>query len=481
MRLSVGSGGAEAVDHLGGEGLDLWFFSRSLRRRYSPMRRSRSGDVIVGDQDRRIDGDLRAEIALGLERAAGLALGDRPLQHRLVEFIADLLICPGLFVAEQIARPANIEVVTGQLEACAQRVEVDRPSAASPPPRHRRASSTGRRGRATDRAGPAETVGAVDDHRVGRGNVDAAFDDGGRYQHLELAVATSGRAARRHSEPQAPLSADIPRYLAGRRRAGCAPRGGRPAASGSPTVRAARHRHLQRARDRRRGQRQHMNVGLSAFNRSFVRHAEPLLLVDDDEAQPLELDILGEQRMGADDDVDIARGRAVALTFFASLAVTRRERRPILIGSLEPGRNCCNAGGRQGGRADHRTCIPAIAATSGAQRHPVLPKPTSPDDPAGPLACPRSGRPAHRRSPGPDRRFPLVREAVDECRIARAVGLRPLAGAQRAFGGGGDQLTRDLADALLHLRLATLPRLAAQTVERRPVPRPSHSGSGLRG
>lgn len=54
-----------------------------------------------------------------------------------------------------------------------------------------------------------------------------------------------------------------------------------------------------------------MNVGLERLQPFLVRHAEPLLLVDDDEAQPLELDILGEQRMGADDDVDIARGRAV--------------------------------------------------------------------------------------------------------------------------------------------------------------------------
>ena len=44
--------------------------------------------------------------------------------------------------------------------------------------------------------------------------------------------------------------------------------------------------------------------------------------------------------------------------------------------------------------------------------------------------------------------------------------LRDEAGAQRALGGGGDEVARDLADALLHLGLAPLPRLAAELVER---------------
>ncbi len=74
-----------------------------------------------------------------------------------------------------------------------------------------------------------------------------------------------------------------------------------------------------------------MDVGLQRLQPLLVGDAEPLFLVDDDEAQPLELDILGEQRMGADDDIDIAARRAV-LGRLASVAVTRRERRPILIG-----------------------------------------------------------------------------------------------------------------------------------------------------
>ena len=51
-----------------------------------------------------------------------------------------------------------------------------------------------------------------------------------------------------------------------------------------------------------------MHIGLERLQPFLVGDAEMLLLVDDDEAEALELDGLGEQRMGADDDIDIARG-----------------------------------------------------------------------------------------------------------------------------------------------------------------------------
>ena len=68
----------------------------------------------------------------------------------------------------------------------------------------------------------------------------------------------------------------------------------------------ARHRHLQRARDRRRGQGQDVDVGAQRLQPLLVGDAEALLLVDDDEAELPELDALGEDRVGADDDVDLA-------------------------------------------------------------------------------------------------------------------------------------------------------------------------------
>ncbi len=53
------------------------------------------------------------------------ALSDitRLLQHLLVELEADLLDVAGLLVAQQIAGAANVEIVRGELEAGAQRVE----------------------------------------------------------------------------------------------------------------------------------------------------------------------------------------------------------------------------------------------------------------------------------------------------------------------------------------------------------------------
>src|SRR3546814_3352703 len=59
-----------------------------------------------------------------------------------------------------------------------------------------------------------------------------------------------------------------------------------------------------RARDRRRGQRQHMDIGLQRLQPFLVGDAEFLLLVDDDQAEALERHRFGEQRMGADDNID---------------------------------------------------------------------------------------------------------------------------------------------------------------------------------
>ena len=73
----------------------------------------------------------------------------------------------------------------------------------------------------------------------------------------------------------------------------------------------AGERKLQGARDRRRGEREHMHLGAQLLELLLVRDAEMLLLVDDDEAEILELDGLAEQRMGADDDVDACLRRGL--------------------------------------------------------------------------------------------------------------------------------------------------------------------------
>lgn len=73
-----------------------------------------------------------------------------------------------------------------------------------------------------------------------------------------------------------------------------------------------RHRHLQRARDRRRGEGQDMDVGLELLQPFLVDDAEALLLVDDDKAEILELDRFRDDGVRADDDIDRPGGQAVA-------------------------------------------------------------------------------------------------------------------------------------------------------------------------
>src|SRR6185369_2203729 len=59
----------------------------------------------------------------------------------------------------------------------------------------------------------------------------------------------------------------------------------------------------------------------------------------------------------------------------------------------------------------------------------------------------------------------LIGEAIDELGVS-TVGFSDDAGAGGAESGRLDQLARDLADPLLHPRLAPLPRFAAEAVER---------------
>ena len=99
----------------------------------------------------------------------------------------------------------------------------------------------------------------------------------------------------------------------------------------------ARDRHLQRARNRRRGHGEYVDTGAQAFQELFVFHAESLLLIDNDESELLELRRWLEQAMRSDDDIDGAVGETgddVALLLVALEARQRahahRERREPL-------------------------------------------------------------------------------------------------------------------------------------------------------
>jgi hypothetical protein len=64
---------------------------------------------------------------------------------------------------------------------------------------------------------------------------------------------------------------------------------------------------------------------------SFWRTPKAVFLVDDDEAQALELDVLLQQLVGADDDVDLAVGQPL-MASACSLAVLKRDSSATLTG-----------------------------------------------------------------------------------------------------------------------------------------------------
>ncbi len=71
-------------------------------------------------------------------------------------------------------------------------------------------------------------------------------------------------------------------------------------------VAQAQHRHVQRARNRRGRHRQDVHVDPHAFEPLLVLDAEPLLLVDDQQAQVLEGHVAAEEPMRADQDIHLA-------------------------------------------------------------------------------------------------------------------------------------------------------------------------------
>ena len=83
---------AEAVDHLSRQRVDFGLVLRIVETAIKRHAHREVGDVILGDHDRRIDGDLRADaFGLGFQpQFARLGGKDRILQHRLVEFEPDL-------------------------------------------------------------------------------------------------------------------------------------------------------------------------------------------------------------------------------------------------------------------------------------------------------------------------------------------------------------------------------------------------------
>ena len=127
-------------------------------------------------------------------------------------------------------------------------------------------------------------------------------------------------------------------------------RADRPAALGRRLdhrdVAQARERHVQRARDRRRREREHVDLEPQRAQQLLLRDAEALLLVDDHEPELLRDHVAREDAVRADQDVDLALGevaqhllrlgrRAEArdhLDADREVAVALAERVPVLLG-----------------------------------------------------------------------------------------------------------------------------------------------------
>ena len=192
----------------------------------------------------------------------------------------------------------------------------------------------------------AKVVGTVDDDRVGVGDVQPILDDRRRHQHVDVAVGKTHHHIFQLALVHLPVTdrddglghqaLDAVRQGLDAVNAVCYDKDlalavqfaldrllhqhvvvlgqhgmDRLALFGRRVDRAhvanAAQAHVQRARDRRGAQRQHVHLGAQLLELLLLRHAKALLFVDDQQPQVLEFHILAEQAMRADHQVDRAR------------------------------------------------------------------------------------------------------------------------------------------------------------------------------
>ena len=228
----------------------------------------------------------------------------------------------------------------------------------------------------------------------------------------------------------------------------------------------ARQGQLQRARDRRGRQSEHVHIVAELLQALLVGDAEMLLLVHHQQPQPLEIDGLAEQRVRAHDDVDVA---------FLEPGLDRRQ----LLPRDQP-RGLRDAHGqplealREGGevlsreqrRRHHHRHLEAVERSNEGrpQRHLGLAE-----------AHIAAHQPVHRLAGGEivehraDAGGLVLRLAIGktghelvECALGRRHHRRLAQLPQRRHL---DELRGDLADALLETRLARLPGRAAEAIE----------------
>ena len=223
---------------------------------------------------------------------------------------------------------------------------------------------------------------------------------------------------------------------------------------------------MQRARDGRRGEREHVHVGAKLLELLLVRDAEALLLIDDDEAQVLELGLLRQDRMRADDDVDIALGQPFARVLHLLGGNEARKAADLQREAGESlGKILVVLAGEQGGGRDHRDLLSVHRRDeSGAQRDLGLAETDiAADQPVHRLAAFQIAQHIGNRA------FLvvglLVLEAVEELVVDAFLDFEHRRLLERALGRDLHQLAGDLADALLEAGAALLPCFAAEPVE----------------
>ncbi len=90
--------------------------------------------------------------------------------------------------------------------------------------------------------------------------------------------------------------------------------------------------HVERARDRRGGQREDVHLRAQLLEVFLVLDAEALFLVDDDQAEVLELHIILNDAVRADENVDLTLFQLLQDGAICSCFVRKRESISTLIG-----------------------------------------------------------------------------------------------------------------------------------------------------
>ena len=134
--------------------------------------------------------------------------------------------------------------------------------------------------------------------------------------------------------------------------------------------------HLQGARDGRGAERKHVDALAQVLELLLVAHAKALLLVDDDEAQLLGVDVAREQAVRAHQDVDLAFGKALERGLLLGLAAKAAEH----LHTHPKGREAIAEGGvvllgqDGGGAQDHHLAVVGDGLEGSAHGHLGLAK-----------------------------------------------------------------------------------------------------------